>query len=146
MNTLFFLSIHNSIYKIEDPLHKKEKSISLKNIESQFFLRHFNGHIIESPYENSNLFFLDATFQVHELATEYLYLSATNPGMEDWNIYFDSEKSSYVLAREEYSAFFRYSFQEAKIAALILSKFDYLEQKIDKIREIFLKHEDRLKL
>ena len=125
-----FLVIGDNIYALQKSLLGLEGACSLWNVETLNWLRHCEGKVTESAREDSELFLHDASFVVHELADDYIWLSCTNDGMKDMNIYHDRRLKKYILRPGLYSAFFLYSYAEMKMAAVFLQRCDALERRL----------------
>lgn len=125
-----FFILNSSSFSFKPSLIQKTNTCSFQNIKTMSFLRHFNNKLIESPYEDTDLFKHDASFYLHELAPDYVWLSCTNPGMENFSIYYDSKTHSYVLDKDKYATFFLYTFEEMKLGMLVLERCDLMERRL----------------
>ena len=85
---------------------------------------------MESTREDSAAFENDASFHLHELAEDYVWLSCSNEGMEDMCVFHDQRRKEYVLRRNRYTTFFLYGYAEMKLAMLFLQRCAVLERKL----------------
>ena len=125
-----FLVLNGNIFAVQESLLQQEELCSLMNVETLQWLRHFHGHIVESTREESAVFENDASFHLHELAEDYVWLSCCNEGMEDMCVFHDQRRKEYVLRPKIYTTFFLYGYAEMKLAMLFLQRCDVLERKL----------------
>lgn len=122
-----FCALGGSIYAVQQSLLGKEETFSLWNLETLQWLRHYDGVLVESAEEDTDIFRHDASFFLHELGQDYVWFSCTNDGMEDMYVFHDRLERRYVLRYQQYTTFFLYSYEEMKLGALLFQRMDALE-------------------
>ena len=129
-----FLVLEDQIYSIESSLLRNNNNIedcySFLNIMTQQYLRHCDGKLMESEMEQTEVFPYDASFRMHTLAEEYVWLSCSNPGMEKLSVFYERKSGAYLLREHRFTPFFLYRFAEIKTASLVLNRIAGAERRI----------------
>lgn len=88
-----YVSIGHNIYQMVEPNRCDIKgAVSLRNIMTQEFIRHRDGNIFDSTYEENTLFLTDSTFKI-ELGENKVLFYCTNLGLESYCITCNSDNT-----------------------------------------------------
>lgn len=138
-----FIIINDEKYCIVDSNLGDGKSVSLLNINTNKYLRHSNGLVVESNIENSDLYNFDSSFKMRS-EKEGCSFSCTNPGFNEFFINYDNNIKKLIISRES-KTIFQISTWHTKFITLF-STIQKLQNENTKISERIEKIEENIEL
>lgn len=72
--------------------------ISLKNISSNKFLRHYKGVLMETDFQDNDLFKYDSSFFVKKINNKY-ELSCSNKSFLEYRVRYDLKRNEYIISK-----------------------------------------------